>query len=179
LWNLLTFGKAGRDGLSLFKAWVRPSGYQRAVQSDLAPSYLTRPVQADQHRFFVPLSGVVVYDHLAGYDLLKDVPLIFLTGKKVSDDTMAAIRKCVADGAICVAWGPLAKRHGFGEWESGVTVKPDSKGKWVLTDDFGFREVYQQIATLIGRPGEIRYRFGEHTVTLRRLTDNEVTVELR
>ena len=179
LWDLLTFGKTGRDGLSLFKAWVRPSGYQRAVQSDLAPTYLTRPVQADQHRFFVPLSGAVVYDHLAGYDLLKDIPLIVLTGKKVSDETMAAIRKRVSEGAICVAWGPLAKKHGFAEWETGVTVKPEGKGKWVLTDDFGFREVYQQVATLLGRPDETRYRFGEHTVTLRRVTDNEVTVEVR
>lgn len=178
LWNLITFGKTGRDGLSLFKAWVAPSGYQRAVQTDLAPSYLTRPAQADTHRFFVPLNGAVVYDELAGYDLLKGVPLLFLTGKHVSPDTMTAVSRCVEEGAVCVAWGPLAKQNGFADWSSGVTVVPRGKGRFVITDDFGVREVYRQIASLIGRPDEIRYRFGDHEVVLRRVTDNEVRVEL-
>lgn len=178
IWNLLTFGKTGRDGLSLFKAWVRPSGYQRAVQDNLAATCLTRPAQADMHRFFVPLNGAVVYDHTAGYDLLREVPLIFLTGKRVSDGTMRAIRRCVSEGAVCVAWGPLAARNGFSEWKAGVSVVPEGKGRFVLTDDFGFREVYQEIATLIGRPDEIRYRFTTGEVVLRRVTDNEVSVEL-
>ena len=149
------------------------------MQAGVAASYLSRPVQADQHRFFVPLNGAVVYDHTAGYDLLEGIPLLFVTGTEVSDETMAAIRKRVSEGAVCVAWGPLAAKNGFADWRSGVKVVPDGKGRWVLTDDFGFREVYQQIATLIGRPDEIRYRFGQHTVTLRRVTDNEVTVEVK
>ncbi len=178
LWNLLTFGKTGRDGLSVYKAWVRPSGYQRAVKENMAASYLTRPVQADQHRFFVPLNGVVVYDHTAGYELLKDVPLLFLTGTQVSKKTMVAIRRCVEEGAVCVAWGPLAKRHGFDQRASRVHVIRHGRGRFVLTDDFGFREVYREIRALIGRPDEIRYRFGRHEVVLRRVTDNEVAVEM-
>ena len=178
LWNLLTFGKTGRDGLSFFKVWVGPSGYERAVQTGLVPTYLTRPVQAAAHPFFVPLNGVVVYDHLVGYDLLRDVPLLFLTGKHVSDETMSAIRKCVDEGAVCVAWGPLAAKHGFTDWKSGVTVIQQGKGRFVLTDDFGFREVYPQVNTLIGRPDEIRYRFGSQQVVLRRVTDNKVSVEI-
>jgi hypothetical protein len=177
LWNLLTFGKTGRDGLSLFKAWVGPSGYQRAPEKDLAASYLTRPVQADMHRFFVPLNGVVVYDHTAGFDLLRNVPLIFVTGTQVSDETMAAVTRRVQEGATCVAWGPLAEKHGF-TWESGVSVTQEGKGKLVLTDDFGVTGVYQEVKTLIGRPDEIRYRFGDSEVVLRRVTDNEVAVEL-
>lgn len=178
IWNLLTFGKAGRDGLSLFKAWVRPSGYQKPVMENLAPSHLSRPVQADQHRFFVPLTGAIVYDHLVGYDLLKGIPVLFLTGVEVSKETMTAIRRCVREGAVCVAWGPLAKKHGFKDWESGVSIITEEKGKWVITDDFGYREVYQELATLIGRPDQIRYRFKGREVILRRLTDNEITVEL-
>lgn len=177
IWNLLTFGKTGRDGLSLFKAWVGPSGYERAVHKDLTASYLTRPVQADMHRFFVPLNGVVVYDHTAGYDLLKDVPLLFLTGLQVSDEAMAAIRRRVEEGAVCVAWGPLAKKHGFNDWSEGVSIVKHGKGQFVLTDDFGYREVYQEIKTMIGRPDEIHYRFGDAQVVLRRVTDNEISVE--
>ena len=177
IWNLITFGKTGRDGLSYFKAWTAPYGYQQ-VPEGATPNYLTRPVQADLHRFFVPLNGVVVYDHKAGYDLLKGVPLLFLTGTEVSGPTMDAIRRCVNDGAVCVAWGPLAKKHGFPDWESGVKVLTEGKGKFVLTDDFQVREVYEQVAGLLGHPDEIRYRFGDSEVVLRRVTDNEVAVEV-
>ena len=179
IWNMLTFGSTGRDGLSLFKAWVRPSGYQRGVRDHLAQSYLTRPTQADLHRFFVPLTGTVVFDHTVGYDLLKDIPLLFLTGKQVSQSTLEAIRKCVQDGAVCVVWGPLSKPYRLGNWRKGVQTVKSGKGKFVLTDDFGRREVYQEVKGMIGRPDRIRYLFGEHEVTLwRGDTDNDVRVEL-
>lgn len=177
IWNLLTHGRTGRDGLSYFKAWCWPYGYQQVPQGE-SPNYLTRPVQADLHRFFVPLNGVVVYDDKAGYDLLKGVPLIFLTGTQVSAPTMDAIRRCVSDGAVCAAWGPLARKHGFSEWESGVKVVTEGKGRFVLTDDFQVKEVHAQIAGMLGRPDEIRYRFGDSEVILRRVTDNEVKVEV-
>jgi len=178
LWNLLTFGKTGRDGLSHFKSYIAPSGYQWRSDKAEFQSYTTAPVMADQHRFFVPLNGVVVYDHKAGYDLLKGVPLLFLTGTRVSEPTMDAIRRCVKEGAVCAAWGPLAKKHGFPEWDSGVSIIHKGKGKFVLTDDFQVREVYQQVVGLLGRPDEIRYRFGGSEVILRRVTDNEVKVEV-
>jgi hypothetical protein len=178
LWNLLTFGKTGRDGLSFFKSWVAQSGYEKGVQQDLAQSYLSRPVQADQHKFFVPLNGVVVYDHKAGYDLLKDVPLIVLTGVEVSPKTMEAVRKCVNDGATCLAWGPLAKKNGFSDWESGFKVISEGKGRLILTDDFGYGKVYEEIKPFIGHPDTIRYRFANHQVTLKRVTDNEISVEV-
>ena len=178
IWNLLTFGKTGRDGLSLFKAWVRPSGYERGVQKGVAVSYQSRPVQADIHRFFVPLNGVVVYDHTVGYAALKDIPLIFVTGKHLSEKTALAVKRCVQDGATCVMWGPLAKQHGYPDWELGTRVVKDGAGKLVLAEDFGFREVYQEIKGMIGRPDEIRYRFGDYKVVLRRVTDNKISVEL-
>lgn len=178
IWNLLTFGRTGRDGLSCLKAWCWPYGYEK-VPEGKSPNYLTRPVQADLHRFFVPLNGVVVYDHKVGYDLLKGTPLIFLSGTQVSEGTMDAIRRRVNEGAVCVAWGPLAKKHGFGEWESSVEVVDAGKGKFVITDDFQLGEVYARISGLLGRPDEIRYRFADSEVVLRRVTDNEIAVEVR
>lgn len=179
IWNLLTFGKTGRDGLSCYKVPYASYGYKRNAEKKEVESYLTRPLLAEAHKFFVPMNGVVVYDHLVKYELLQGVPLIFLTGKLVSDETMKAIRRCVSEGAICVAWGPLARKHGFKEWESGVLIVAEDKGKFILTDDFGVAKVYLQIMELIGRPDEIKYRFGEREVVLRRVTDNEVSVEVR
>jgi hypothetical protein len=89
---------------------------------------------------------------------------------------MKAIRRCVREGALCVAWGPLAKQHGFPEWESGVTVVEEGEGRFILTDDFGIKEVYEEISNLIGLPHRVEYRFGEHTIRLHRVTDNEIEV---
>ena len=178
LWNLLTGGHTGRDGLTFFKDWTALYGYERPVRPGVTESYLSRPVQADVHRFFVPLTGVVVYDDMVKYDRLAGVPLIVLTGKRVSDESMAAIRRRVAEGATCLAWAPLARKRGFPEVGPGVTVKPDGAGKWVFTDDFGYSGIFQQIWQWVGHPDEIRYTFGEHTVVLRRVTDNEVGVEV-
>lgn len=177
IWNLITFGNTGRDGLTFFKAPCASYGYQRGVQKDVAASYLTRPVQAGSHSFFVPLTGAVVYDHLAGYDLLKGVPLIFVTGKEVSDETAKAIEKCVQEGSKCVVWGPLAKRFGISDWKSGVKLVPKGKGEFIVTDDFQLPAVYSEVISLLGRPDEIRYRFGDDSVVLKRVTDNDVSVE--
>ena len=93
-------------------------------------------------------------------------------------ETMAVLRRCASEGARCVAWGPLARKHGFPDYSGGVDVRAEGEGKMVLTDDFGYREVYQEIRTSMGKPDEIRYRFGDREVVLRRVTDNEVDVEL-
>lgn len=178
IWNVLTSGKTGRDGLSLFKTWVAPSGYQRGVEKGAAASYASRPASADMHRFFIPMNGVVVYDETVGYDLLRDVPLIYLTGKEVSEATMAAVRKCVGEGSVCVAWGPLAARHGYPDWKEGVKVVSEGKGKMILTDDFGLGAVVREVNHLIGHPDKISYRFGDHQVALKRATDNEITVTI-
>jgi len=179
IWNTITFGKTGRDGISFFKAYMGGYGWDRPPGGATWPSYASRPMQADSHRFFVPMNGAVVYDHLVGYDLLKGIPLLFLSGTEVSEQTMQAIRKCVNEGAVCVAWGPLAVKNGFKEWKSGVSVIPTGKGKFIITDDFGLGKVYGEISMLLGRADEIKYRFGSRTVVLKRVTDNEVNVDIQ
>lgn len=178
IWNLLTFGKTGRDGITYFKAPLGTYGYQRPMQPGVAQCYASRPLQADLHRFFSPLNGVVVYDHLANYNLLKGIPLLFITGKEVSKETMEAVRRCVQEGTVCVMWGPLAKKNRFEYDGHGVKTVPEGKGRFVLTDDFQTVRTYQEVWNLIGKPDEIRYTFGDQSVTLKRVTDNEVTVDV-
>jgi hypothetical protein len=178
IWNTLTAGKTGRDGITYFRPNAGMSGFEYQKREGAMTSYATRPAQADFHRFFVPLNGAVVYDHTVGYNLLKDVPLLFLTGKEVSAATMDAIRRCVREGAICAVWGPLAHRSGFADWKSGTRVTTEGKGKWIVTDDFGAKEITQECWQHLGRADTVRYRFGPHDVILRRITDNQVSVEV-
>lgn len=178
VWNLLTFGKTGPGGLTFFQPRFGPYGYQRPPQEFLTPSYATRPLQAGVHPFFVPLNGAVVYDHRVGYGPLRDVPLLFLVGPDISDETVAAVKRRVNEGAVAVVWGPLAKREALAEWESGVRVVPAGEGKYVVTDDFDLPEVMQQVWHLIGQPDRIRYRLGDHEVSLWDAGGNRVRVEV-
>jgi len=179
LWNLLTCGRTGADGLSHFKKYVAAAGYQRPVEKNVAYSLHTRPVQADSHRFFVPLRGAVVFDHLVDYERLRDVPLLFLTGVQVSAATMEAVRRRVNEGATAVVWGNLARKCGFPDYVRGVKVVPEGEGRFILTDDFSLNTVWQEVWPHMTRPDEINYHFGVHAVTLKRITDNEVAVQLR
>lgn len=177
LWNVLTHGKTGSDGIAWFKGSVKHPAANPRYHQDITPSYLSDPACAE-HRFFVPLNGVVVFDHLVPYERIKGIPVLFLTGKVVSPDTMAAIRRCVSEGALCVAWGPLAAANGFTDWRGGVQVVRHGKGRFVLTDDFQSPETVQHYRRAIGRPDEIRYRFTGRTVVLKRVTDNSVDVRI-
>jgi hypothetical protein len=176
LWNVLTWGKTGTDAISYFKPSIKQPVQNPRYHQDVIPSYLTDAASAE-HRFFVPLNGVVVYDHMVGYDLLKGIPVLFLTGKTVSQETMAAIERCVSEGATCVAWGPLAARHGLAWTRATATVRR-GRGRFVLTDDFAAPAAVRSYRRHLGKPDEISYRFGDHQVVLRRVTDNTVDVSV-
>ena len=178
LWNLLTCGVSGHDGITFFSKYIAAAGYERPVKDNLSQSLYSRPVQADSHRFFVPLRGVVVFDHLAGYEHLKDIPVICLTGVAVSDSSMAAVRRRVEEGATCVIWGNLARKLGFTDYGAGYDERPYGQGKFVLTDDFSKGRVWQTCWPQMARPDEIDYRFGANRVVLKRVTDNEVDVRI-
>ena len=177
LWNVLTWGKTGSDGLAWFKASVKQPTADPRYHVDLAPSHLTDQACAE-HRFFVPLNGAVVFDHLVSYDRLRGIPLLFLTGKHVSNGTTEAVRQRVAEGALCVAWGPLASASGFPDWAQGVQIVRHGRGRFVITDDLESAKAVRHYRRFLGDPDEIRYRFTGRTVVLRRTTDNSVAVQI-
>ena len=178
LWNLLTHGATGTDGLSHFKSYIAAAGYERPVKADQVQSLHSRPVQADAHRFFVPLNNAVVFDHLVDYERLRGIPLIFVTGVDISEATLEAVLKRADEGATVVFWGNLARRHGWPEYAGGLEAHPRNTGKIILTDTFSKNALFHHIWPHMGRPDEIRYTFGEHTVVLKRVTDNEVVVQV-
>lgn len=180
LWNVLTRGRTGSDGLAYFKIGAKGPKHDVRHHVEVTPSYATDPEAAALHSFFVPMNGVVVFDDCVGYDRLRGIPLLFLTGKQLSPETIEAARRCVDEGAVCVVWGPLAARCGLAEnWTGGVAVMPAGKGSYVFTDDFAASEAVAEYEDWIAKEDEICYRFGRHTVILRRAaSDNEVTVEV-
>ncbi len=181
LWNLLTHGATGHDGLTHFKAskfCSDPVGFE--PQS----SYATPEAQCATHSFFTPLNNAVLFDHLAGYEHLKGIPLLFLAGVSVSETTVAALRRCAEEGATVIAWGPLARTSGMMEWTSGTERTAVGSGQIVATDEFCGIAAARFAVRHLGRADEIRYRFRDaqaptvHEVVLRRMDENRVTVEV-
>ena len=137
---------------------------------------LTHPTPTESHSFFHPMNGTVVYNEVVDYSLLKEIPLLFITGKHISSTTMEAVKQCVTEGAVCVFWGNLAKVNGFGDWQAGVRVLPYGKGKFIITDDFKNETVREIIAPFIGKQDEIKYKFGPDEVIFKRVDDNAIDV---
>ena len=178
LWNLLTHGATGTDGLSYFKPYIAAGGYERPVNENQVQSLYSRPVAATMHRFFVPMNNVVVFDHLVGYERLKDIPLIFVVGVELSDATLDALMRCADEGADIVVRGNLARKYGWEEYREGTIRIPRGRGSIILVDRFSTSALWQYIWPHMGRPDEIRYTFGGHRVVLKRVTDNDVDVHL-
>ncbi len=124
---------------------------------------------------FVPLDNVAVYDHEVGYDTLAGVRLIFLTGTMISDETMAAVRRCVKEGAMCVLPPRLAPADSGLDKVEEVTPVEDGPGQWLVVPEF-YRLHYEcfcagpMLSTLreafeglIGDGDHLSYGFGEWT----------------
>jgi len=150
LWHLLTHGKVHAEGLS----------------------YHGKSYRGMKHDFFCPLRGAVVYDHLAGAKDVENVKLVFLTGVEVSPPTLEAVRDFVRRGGLCVALPHLAPA-GLGGRAGRLK---DGAGSWLLTESFRAEEVREAVAPHLGPPDEIRYRFGERTLTVRRKGDDDNAV---
>ncbi len=85
---------------------------------------------------FVPLHNVAVYDHEARYETLAGLRLIFLTGIAISPETMAAVERCVSEGATCVLPPRLAPPASGLANLAEITVIPSDQGRWLVVPEF-------------------------------------------
>lgn len=177
LWNVLTHGATGSDGLTFFKATQSIAQGVRPFGGPLILSEHSTPATCARHTFFVPLKGVVCYDHLVEYEKIKDIPVLYVTGVHISPETLVAVKRCVSGGALCVMWGPLAKENGF-DWDGSKVTVPQGKGRFVLVDDFQSKTLHEDIKMRVGLHNEISYRFKDSRLTFRRIDDNNVDVDI-
>lgn len=174
IWDLLTHGSTGSDGISYEKQRI-------ALQlKPTNPDFSPVPENVAIHPFFTPLNNVVVYDHLVRESLLETARLIFLTGISVSHGTVQAVAKRVREGATCVALRSLTGTLVSEKSAGGTTTSLSGQGKWVITDDFADPAVRAQIEPFLGNPQEIRYQFGKHELRLRPVEGdlNRILVEV-
>jgi hypothetical protein len=174
IWNLLTFGVTGDDGITYCKYRI---GKQLLPAN---PDYSPVAGNVRLHTFFSPLNNIVVYDHRASETLLEPAKLIFLAGVEISPETLKAVANRVRAGATCVALPSLIHRLSLHETTSrGTAVVPSGKGRWVITNDFDSPEVLAEVKPFLGDAREIRYRFGKREIRFRRPTDDFNRIEVQ
>lgn len=176
IWNVLTGGRTGRDGISMFRATQGMFGLEYIPHTTRRDSYLTRPMMSGSHNFWTPLNNVVVFDDTVTAERLGQIPCLFVTGKRISEGSWQAIQERVKQGATCVIWAPLAKKLGL-ESKGDITDLPMGKGKMIITTDFGFTPVTTAVWSFIGRADQIRYRFKQGEVVFKRVDENKVDVQ--
>lgn len=129
----------------------------------------------DSRTLFVPLHNVAVYDHEVGYDTLSGLRLIFLTGLAISPATLAAVQRCVKEGATCVLPPRLAPPGSGLDTVEDITRVDDGPGRWLVVPDF-YRLHYECFCAgpvlpilretldgLIGDGDHLVYDFGDWT----------------
>jgi hypothetical protein len=85
---------------------------------------------------FVPLHKVAVYDHEVRYETLAGLRLIFLSGVAICPETLAAVERCVSEGATCVLPPRLAPPGSGFEKITEITVLPSRQGRWLVVPEF-------------------------------------------
>jgi hypothetical protein len=111
-----------------------------------------------------PSPATVVYDHLVGYELLKGIGTLFLCGIAVSEPTLAAVRRCVREGAVCFApprfCPPEVRTRAASTGSaagSAVRVR-DGKGAWIVAPSFELRALGDLRRMLPGLSGRLDLR---------------------
>jgi hypothetical protein len=117
-----------------------------------------------------------VYDHQVSYETLAGLRLIFLTGVLISAETMAAVQRCVREGATCVLPPRLAPAGSGLEKAAEITLTPDGAGRWLVVPEFyrlhyeafyggpATPQLRQTLHDLIGSGDHLVYRFGRWQV---------------
>jgi hypothetical protein len=114
LWSLLSHG------------FVRPD----------SASHQWEARRFNSRTLFAPLHNVAVYDHEVRYETLSGLRLIFLTGIAISPGTLAAVQRCVKEGATCVLPPRLAPAGSGLEKICAITTIPDGRGSWLVVPEF-------------------------------------------
>lgn len=117
------------------------------------------------YRFLLPANNVAVYDETASDPkLFRSAKLVFLTGKFVSSECMAALEALVRKGLTVVTPSHLAPEGIRQDTASTHTLAPAGRGRWIVTDDVTQPPVREMLARYLGKPGEMRYVFGDREV---------------
>lgn len=174
VFHLLSHGKIPSNGISFWLPQFRfPTGGFERTEENVKTLPLVHGVDADPseyiHSLFYPMNNVAVFDERADDETLGHPKLIFLSGSRMTDRCIKAVRRRVQDGAVCIAAKWLVPE------ELGCS-RCDGKGKWIVTDDFLDPELMNHIESFIGKSDCWVQRFGAYEARFYDPTGDGITL---
>lgn len=155
IWHLLSRGTVPTEGLT----------WHCRVMHD-------RPQQV-----FMPLDGVVVFDHLVAARHLAAVEAIFLTGLGISADALSAVESRVLEGAVCFTLPHLAPARIRAKLGQNGTLA-EGAGRWVVTANFLCPLTREYVEPFLPAEACIRYQFGTTVVKFTMVDDDPNRLEV-
>lgn len=160
--NLITFGESSKRTLT----WSRIDVWSLR-----------------KHRSFCSMNSPVVFDDKVGKEKLESLELCFLCGYHISDKTLNAVSELVREkGLIAVTPKRLAPDNIKAKAKGRQAEIPDGKGRWLVTNNPCSRFVKSRVSHLLGKKGEMAFRFKDRELTMRISPDGEafdnVTVKM-
>ena len=144
--NIVTHGETGNGGISWDKIELH---------------------SLRKHRSFASMNGLAVFDEDVKKETLESLDLCFLCGRFISPETLDAVRSLVRENGLTVV-APARYLPAELKTKSPFTEKiTDGSGTWVKAFDLRSPLVYFGVKDLLGKKGEMTYRFGEKTVRMK------------
>ncbi|WP_339319504.1 hypothetical protein [Paenibacillus sp. FSL R10-2734] len=161
-WNLLSHGTIPSHG-----SCMHIPGYdfprhklKQRVALDRYPLPFGCPdlPQTATHTLFNPLNNVIVYDDQVRYEQLGQPKLILAAGSRLSEETLAAIRRRAEEGSVVLVAAWLVPKA----WKE--SRRYPNGGAWVVINDFLSDTARETVAPYLGGHDSWRLRFGDHEI---------------
>jgi len=110
-------------------------------------------------RFTYPSSPVAVYDDSVGDGPLATVDALFVCGVTVSDETLAAIRRRVRDGATCFIAQRLCPENVRGRAPALPARVAEGRGEWIVVAGFRAEDLAEYASRVPAAGESMRLRF--------------------
>ncbi|MBQ7638629.1 MAG: hypothetical protein IJS90_06995 [Clostridia bacterium] len=151
------------------------------THGETSPNSLTwsriEPFSLTPHRSFTSMNGAAVFDDRVTADKLTSLRLCFLCGEYISEQTLKDVKKLVNENGLTVVTPRRFAPKGIKNTAQGCLREfKDGKGTWIICENFSDPRLKKRVMPFLGNKGEMKFRFGSETVTLKISPDaNEIT----
>ncbi len=160
IWHMLTAGTVDPHGLTFFRADAGYDGHAEAGDiDDFYRNYSADSLFSGKHRFFCPVHGVAVYDHLVRFEHIQSCRLLFLAGTAESVQAYDSVRAATESGAVCVMTRSMAEKCGLAfDADTPMTTLRIGKGAFYIAENLCSHAVLRVIRSYLGSSDCITYR---------------------
>ena len=121
------------------------------------------PHSLTPHRSFITMNSLAVFDDNVTKETLSSLKLCFLTGLRISEETLGAVASLVREnGLVAVCPERFAPAEIRSKIHGSYCEIKDGKGCWIVTGKFTSSKLAKRIEPFLGNRNEIRLTFADN-----------------